>query len=244
MHRPYVDHQTDFDTLYRVYWHPIVRFCAKCLASLPDGTAEEVAQDVFLAAYNAIARQRFRGESPFSTWLFGIARNLCSKARRDAYRKTTADTIRRLEREVARLERAVVHLEGQPSLLTRQQAQRLQAQLMACAHAAPATPCEEQLLASDHQAVMRDSLQHLAQRHRRAYTLLYTHVVSEIPVPEIATLQGMSRSAVYRRLTWAKTGAVRRIKPVRTCGSNAATPGAALWERNPEEIFLQLPNGS
>ena len=221
MHRPYVDHQTDFDTLYRAYWHRIVHFCAKCLASLPDGTAEEVAQDVFLAAYDAIAQQRFHGESPFSTWLFGIARNLCSKVRRDVYRKTTADTIRRLEREVARLERAVVHLEGQPSLLARQQGQRLrtqltlactwldrermrlQAQLRACAHAAPATPSED--LTSGPQAVMRDSLQHLAQRDRQAYTLLYTHVVSEVPVPEIATLQGMSRSAVYRRLTWAKT---------------------------------------
>jgi RNA polymerase sigma factor (sigma-70 family) len=133
MHRPYVDHQTDFDTLYRAYWDRIVRFCAKCLASLPDGTAEEVAQDVFLAAYNAIAQQRFRGESPFSTWLFGIARNLCSKVRRDVYRKTTADTIRRLECEVARLERAVVHLKGQPSLLTRQQGQHLRTRLtLAC----------------------------------------------------------------------------------------------------------------
>src|SRR5207302_8013292 len=155
MHRPYVDHQTDFDTLYRAYWDRIVRFCAKCLASLPDGTAEEVAQDVFLAAYNAIAQQRFRGESPFSTWFFGIARNLCSKVRRDVYRKTTADTIHRLEREVASLERDVVHLAGQSSLLTRQQGQRLrtrltlactwldrerarlQAQLIACVHAAP-----------------------------------------------------------------------------------------------------------
>ena len=52
---------------------------------------------------------------------------------------------------------------------------------------------------------MRDSLQHLARRDHQAYTLFYTHVVSEVPVPEIAALQGMSRSAVYRRLTWAKT---------------------------------------
>jgi DNA-directed RNA polymerase specialized sigma24 family protein len=52
---------------------------------------------------------------------------------------------------------------------------------------------------------MHDRLQHLARRDRQAYTLLYTHVVSEVPVPEIAALQGMSRSAVYRRLTWAKT---------------------------------------
>ena len=51
------------------------------------------------------------------------------KVRRDVYRKTTADTIRRLEREMARLERAVVHLEDQPSLLTRPQGQRLYAQL-------------------------------------------------------------------------------------------------------------------
>ena len=44
---------------------------------------------------------------------------------------------------------------------------RLQAQLIACAHAAPATPSEEQLLASDPQAVMRDSLQHLAPAPRQ-----------------------------------------------------------------------------
>ena len=31
MHRPYVDHQTDFDTLYRAYWDRIVHLCAKCL---------------------------------------------------------------------------------------------------------------------------------------------------------------------------------------------------------------------
>lgn len=37
--------------------------------------AEEVAQDVFLAAYRALGR--FRGDAKFSTWLFRVAVNHC-----------------------------------------------------------------------------------------------------------------------------------------------------------------------
>jgi RNA polymerase sigma-70 factor (ECF subfamily) len=41
--------------------------------------AEEVAQDVFLAAYRAL--DRFRGDARFSTWLFRIAVNHCKNRR-------------------------------------------------------------------------------------------------------------------------------------------------------------------
>ena len=47
MHWSSAHQQIDFETLYRMYWPPIVRFCITCLAACPDGTAEEVAQDVF-----------------------------------------------------------------------------------------------------------------------------------------------------------------------------------------------------
>ena len=67
MHRPCAyphNHQidVDFDSLYRTYWKRVVQFCAKSLASLPEGIAEEVAQDVFLAAYHALINQHYRGD--------------------------------------------------------------------------------------------------------------------------------------------------------------------------------------
>lgn len=40
-----------------------------------------------------------------------------------------------------------------------------------------------------------------ARRDRQAYTLLHMHVVKDTKVQEIAQLQGMSRSAVYRSLS-------------------------------------------
>ncbi len=107
MQRPYAHthnhHQIDFDTLYQTYWKRVVQFCAKSLASLPEGTAEEVAQDVFLAAYEAFASERYRGEGAMSSWLFGIARNLCSKMR-GTPPQNHLRRMRQLEREIDQME--------------------------------------------------------------------------------------------------------------------------------------------
>ena len=118
MYRSSAHQQIDFETLYRMYWRRIVRFCATCLATCPDGTAEEVAQDVFLAAHRALVEQRYRGDGALSTWLFGIARNLCCKVSRDRYRQSTPLALRRLERDLARLEHhAADRMAGQASLI-------------------------------------------------------------------------------------------------------------------------------
>src|SRR5215475_6540854 len=103
VYRSSAHQQIDFETLYRMYWPRIVRFCATCLAACPDGTAEEVAQDVFLAAHRALVEQRYRGDGALSTWLFGIARNLCCKVARDKYRQTMPLALRRLKRAPAPL---------------------------------------------------------------------------------------------------------------------------------------------
>jgi RNA polymerase sigma factor (sigma-70 family) len=222
MHRPYAHRQIAFETLYCTYWEPVVRFCSKRLTSLPDGTAEEIAQDVFLVAHKAMEQQLYRGESPISTWLFGIARNLCHKARRETHRKTTAYTLRHLEREIAQLEQEVAHLASENSPrahalvhlirerltlarvgLERERAQ-LQRYIIASVHSTPPAPLDAPLLTHDPLAVMQDSFQRFARCERQMHALLHMHVVKEAPVQEIAELHGMSRSAVYRGLTRAK----------------------------------------
>jgi RNA polymerase sigma factor (sigma-70 family) len=222
VHRSSAHQQIEFETLYRMYWPRIVRFCATCLAACPDGTAEEVAQDVFLAAHRALVEQRYRGDGALSTWLFGIARNLCCKASRDSYRQTTPLALRRRERDIARLEQqAADGMAGQASL-TRERGPHLQARLTLARnglegareilrerlweaiHNAPPEPPEARDLVEETLTIMRASLQQLARRDRQAYTLLHMHVCKGVSVRELAALQGMSRSAVARGLARAK----------------------------------------
>src|SRR5262245_44648206 len=205
-----------------MYWPRIVRFCATCLAACPDGTAEEVAQDVFLAAHRALAEQRYRGDGALSTWLFGIARNLCCKVARDRYRQTTPLALRRLERDLARLEHhTAACLTAQASLRREQGAhlqehltlahnglagarEHLQKCLWEASYNESPEPPETQELVEETHTIMRASLQQLARRDRQAYTLLHMHVCKGVSVRELAALQGMSRSAVARSLTRAK----------------------------------------
>jgi RNA polymerase sigma factor (sigma-70 family) len=80
------------EALVRRYQHLIVRHCVTMLGEA--GYGEEVAQEVFLAAYRAMPH--FRREAPLRTWLWAIARKQCLKALRDARRR------RRVEEEQRR----------------------------------------------------------------------------------------------------------------------------------------------
>jgi RNA polymerase sigma-70 factor (ECF subfamily) len=62
----------EFDALARVHWPRVFRFL---LASLRDKeSAENLTQECFVRAYRA--REQFRGESSFGTWLMRIAANV------------------------------------------------------------------------------------------------------------------------------------------------------------------------
>jgi RNA polymerase sigma-70 factor, ECF subfamily len=75
-----------FALLMERYGQPVLSLCYA--SSLDRHVAEELAQDVFLAAWRGLPR--FRGGSSFSTWLFAIARNACiDRARRRSARPHT-----------------------------------------------------------------------------------------------------------------------------------------------------------
>lgn len=86
-----------FAQLYREYLQPVYRYT---LARVGNGEeAQDLTSQTFLAALEGI--DAYRGQSRFSTWLFGIARNKCSDYFR---RRRTTDrqvVIENAEREPA-----------------------------------------------------------------------------------------------------------------------------------------------
>ena len=218
MHRLCAHPFPDCETLYRQYWQRIVRFCAARLLSCPDGTAEEVAQEVLLAAHAALTAQRYRGDGSLSTWLFGIASNLCAKTHRDTLRKTVPVSVRHLEHEMART--ALPHMQFWPE----REWQRLHMRVREAVHNQPAA---WSLLETppDAPAVMHESFQQLARQDRHAYTLLHMHVVKGASIRELAAWQGLSRSAVQRHLVRAKA-ALHAVYQSRLRPASLETPGA------------------
>ncbi len=76
-----------FTTLVQEYQDRIYRYCVN---RLDEAQGEEIAQDVFLTAWENLAK--FRHESSISTWLTGIAKNKCIQAYRNRGRRQTIVT--------------------------------------------------------------------------------------------------------------------------------------------------------
>ncbi|WP_143308742.1 RNA polymerase sigma factor, partial [Candidatus Entotheonella palauensis] len=73
-----------FTTLVEKHQDRIYRYC---VSRLGEAQGEEIAQDVFLTAWESLAK--FRQESAISTWLTGIAKNKCIQAFRNRGRRQT-----------------------------------------------------------------------------------------------------------------------------------------------------------
>lgn len=77
-----------FAELVRRYQEPVIHFCTRMVGSVQD--AEEVAQDSFIRVYRHL--DRLKPQAKFSTFLFGVARNLALNAVRDGRRRRSLQT--------------------------------------------------------------------------------------------------------------------------------------------------------
>ncbi|RSL18350.1 RNA polymerase ECF family sigma subunit [Edaphobacter aggregans] len=78
-----------FDFLIQKYRKPIIHFMYRMVHN--QAVAEELAQEVFLRVYRA--RDTYRAEARFSTWLYRIATNLGVNYARDTRHERNASTI-------------------------------------------------------------------------------------------------------------------------------------------------------
>jgi RNA polymerase sigma-70 factor, ECF subfamily len=72
--------------LMRDHGDAIMRFC---VARLGEGLAEEVTQEVFVAAWEGLPK--YRPEESLQAWLFGIARHKCQQTYRNRARRQAID---------------------------------------------------------------------------------------------------------------------------------------------------------
>ena len=78
-----------FNTLAEKYHRPMIHFLYRIVHN--QAVAEELAQEVFLRVYRA--RDSYRAEARFSTWLYRIATNLAVNHARDTRHERSAQTV-------------------------------------------------------------------------------------------------------------------------------------------------------
>jgi RNA polymerase sigma-70 factor (ECF subfamily) len=78
-----------FNFLAEKYHRPIIHFLFRMVRN--QAIAEELAQEVFLRVYRA--RQSYRAEAKFSTWLYRIAANLAVNHARDTKHERTVQYV-------------------------------------------------------------------------------------------------------------------------------------------------------
>ncbi len=81
--------EASFNYLVGKYHRPMIHFLYRMVHS--QAVAEELAQEVFLRVYRA--RDSYRAEARFSTWLYRIATNLAVNHARDSRHERAAQTV-------------------------------------------------------------------------------------------------------------------------------------------------------
>jgi RNA polymerase sigma-70 factor, ECF subfamily len=81
--------EASFNYLVEKYHRPMIHFLYRMVHN--QAIAEELAQEVFLRVYRA--RDSYRAEARFTTWLYRIATNLAVNHARDTRHERTAQTV-------------------------------------------------------------------------------------------------------------------------------------------------------
>jgi RNA polymerase sigma-70 factor (ECF subfamily) len=81
--------ESSFNFLVGKYHRPMIHFLFRMVHN--QAVAEELAQEVFLRVYRA--REGYRAEARFTTWLYRIATNLAVNHARDTRSERTAQTV-------------------------------------------------------------------------------------------------------------------------------------------------------
>jgi RNA polymerase sigma-70 factor (ECF subfamily) len=81
--------ESSFNYLVAKYHRPMIHFLFRMIRN--QAIAEELAQEVFLRVYRA--RESYRAEARFTTWLYRIATNLAVNHARDTRHERTAQTV-------------------------------------------------------------------------------------------------------------------------------------------------------
>lgn len=115
-------HSEAYGDLVRSYHKKVLGYCLSMLNNRTD--AEEAAQDIFVKAYQALAR--FKGDSSFSTWLYRITANHCLDILRKRNRRKTVSWDALVEKEGERMHALVsANDPGASRLEDRQMADRI-----------------------------------------------------------------------------------------------------------------------
>ena len=81
--------EASYNRLVEKYHRQLIHFLFRMVHN--QAVAEEMAQDVFLRVYRA--RESYRAEARFSTWLYRIATNLAVNHARDTRHERSAQTV-------------------------------------------------------------------------------------------------------------------------------------------------------
>lgn len=162
-----------FAEIVRRYQRPLVHFCMRMIGSLQD--AEDLAQESFVRLYRNLAR--LEPKAQFSTFLFGIARNLTLNALRDQGRRGRGKALSMSQ--IADHEDAVIEFADPDALHAPDRAARI----------------------AEMRDAIEDALEQLAPEHRE---VLLLREIEGLDYDAIARITRVRKGTVKSRLSRAR----------------------------------------
>jgi RNA polymerase sigma-70 factor, ECF subfamily len=156
--------EMSFELLLRKYRTPLINFLYRMVRD--TGTAEDLAQEVFLRVYRA--RNEYAPSAKFTTWMFRIATNLALNSWRDGKHRRQEVSLDQTQDFGEGDMPAMEVPDGQPTI-------------------------EHELLARDRAALIRRAVDALPEKQRAAVLL---HKYQELDYDDIAKVLGCSESAL------------------------------------------------